>query len=231
MQIHELTSKKNLDEGVLDTVKSVAGRVGQGLKQGASRTAYDWGIGQGVKGTSTDLTNKIMPLWNQTIAAVQQRTPNQPVNDRVYETELENFISKVFYKNRLHIENDVVQKHVADTVRRITRVKDNPGQIATEFNNLVNSLASMRLQSTAAQQADIPVGQRISVPYVQQGQSIPAYYYKNAQGWTNANGEAVTSPSAIEHLDSLIATSGRRESDPNVQATPNYRKMEKKRPR
>lgn len=230
MQIHELTTKSNLDEGVLDTVKSVAGRVGTGLKQGALATAYNWGIGSGVKGGAQDLTNKVVPLWNQTIAMIQKRTPGQPINDRVYETELENFINKVFFKNRLGTYPTVMQQKIADAVRQITQSKDNPTELTTKFGNLIKSLGSTGVSEPGAQ-INIPAGHRYAVSYQPPGQTSPAFYYRNAQGWSNSEGQAISDPGSIEFLNRQIPISGRLEKEPLAFDTYNPRKSSRKRSR
>lgn len=63
----------------------------------------------------------------------------------------------------------------------------------------------------------IPAGQRIRVPYQAQGQSVPSYYFKTAQGWTNELGQPVTAADSVRNLEALAATQGRKETDPNFQ--------------
>ena len=142
MQIHELTTKSNLDEGMWDTVKGE-------LKKGALNTLHSWGIGQGVAGGVPDLQNAIGRGWAEQVTKLIKINGGRPLTQDQYRKALDQFVDKVFFKDEMELLSTQEKAIVQTNIDRVAQVYDKPAQVKVAFDQLVNALAGVKVTDTA----------------------------------------------------------------------------------
>lgn len=177
MQIHELTQKPKLDEGVWDTIKQGAKTYGRNVAQqfGASATGAQ---AAGTLGASAG------NLWLQKVNQLQRLNQNQPLDDASYQAELEEFIDNALFKGQLSLLPPAGKQAIQHGIHKIMTQRANPRAVATGFNEIVQSAAQTQADPRAALQKW--VGQVLKVNLNQGGVTRPAAYSWDGTNWIDA---------------------------------------------
>lgn len=188
MQIHELTTKSNLDEGVLDSIKS-------GLKKGALNTLSNWGIGQGQAGGVPDLQNAIGQGWTEQVTKLIKINGGRSLTQDQYRKALDQFVDKVFFKDEMELLSTQEKAIVQTNIDRVAQVYDKPAQVKVAFDQLVNALAGVKVTDTAGLQKW--VGKQLDVNLEHGGVVRPAKFTWDGTYWVDAfSGQRATRKTA-----------------------------------
>lgn len=177
MQIHELTQQAKLNEGVWDTVKGE-------LKKGALNTLHSWGIGQGQAGGVPDLQNAIGQGWFEQVNKLIKINGGRPVTQDQYRKALDQFVDKVFFKDRMELLSTQEKAIVQTNIDRVAQVYDNPAQVKVAFDQLVSALAGVRVTDTAG--LERWKGKQLDVNLNQGGIVRPSKFTWDGTYWVDA---------------------------------------------
>jgi hypothetical protein len=147
MQIHEITTAKQLDEGLMDTIKSAAGAVGRGVsavgRAGSAIAKPFQAVGAAYKaGTGTDninlLANRSAKIWNQYAENLKATTPDPARYATLYRQALMAFVQKNFLGGQ-SLATAINKQELTQIIDKISAVADNPQQVAQLFPALVQT--------------------------------------------------------------------------------------------
>jgi len=131
MQIHELT-KKATNESWL------------GNAFGLNKPLVKQAIGQVAGELSKPTEKSLKDSWSQQLQALTKRNNGQALNDQQYQDNLEAFIDKLFFKDRMELLNPAQKASVQGALTKVLNARNNPQRLDQEFTNLFSTVAKMK---------------------------------------------------------------------------------------
>lgn len=159
MQIHEITTNKQLDEGIMDLAKSAAGAVGRGAaavgRTGkAVASPFKAVSGAYKSGAGSDnislLVNKASSAWNKYAETLKATTPDPARYATLYKQTLTAFVQKNLLGGQ-PINSAVNKQEIMQAIDAISAAAANPRQVTQLFSKLVQQ-ASVSQQDVEKQQ-------------------------------------------------------------------------------
>jgi hypothetical protein len=117
MQIHELTQRKKVDEGILDKAKAVVGKVGAGI-QGA-KTGYKSGQ---ISRQTADIAKKAWSTWQVYADQLQKQYAGDPKFAKIYREQLLAFVQKNLLRGA-HLPNLINKDEIVGLVDQLTKAR------------------------------------------------------------------------------------------------------------
>ena len=201
MQIHELTQPR-LNEGVLDTIKGVAGgalkQFGTGAMPQTGGVAADPDAqpfqGQTIAQARANkaqpnpasiqkFNNIIMQVWSNQISTTEKRL-NRTLDDTGYRNLLRSFIDRVFFKDKMELLGIDEKRTIEHAIDTITKFRDNPDQISRTFSELIKD--SQQFVPDPKNALKSWVGKVLDVNLDQSGVVRPAKFSWDGEHWVDA---------------------------------------------
>jgi hypothetical protein len=117
MQIHELTQRRQVDEGILDTAKAAAGKIGAGI-QGA-KTGYK---SSQISRQTADVAKKAWSTWQVYADQLQKQYAGDPKFPKIYREQLLAFVQKNLLGGA-HLPNLINKDEIVGLVDQLTKAR------------------------------------------------------------------------------------------------------------
>ena len=117
MQIHELTQRRRVEEGILDTAKAYAGKIGAGI-QGA-KTGYK---SSQISRQTADVAKKAWSTWQVYADQLQKQYAGDPTFPKIYREQLLAFVQKNLLAGA-HLPNLINKDEIVGLVDQLTKAR------------------------------------------------------------------------------------------------------------
>jgi hypothetical protein len=178
MQIHEITYRQQLNE-VNPVVKQVWGQIaGDAVANARAKYTNDPRYANLPMDQRVDVMRrdaevkergqKAAEAWNQQVSGLMYRNQNQPLDEKTYQANLQAWINKNYFDNKLNSINPQSKTQAIQAIQSITTNRANPQLVADGINKLISisantSMAPATPAPKTAQPQTIKIGQDVYV--------------------------------------------------------------------